>query len=135
MKRIIIVLSILSFLVIVPELEAQSKEKAGNNPVAEVYYFHNTRRCETCMNVERQSKQALQQLYPQQMKAGKVRFTALNIEEAQGKKEAARLGVEGQCLLVVKDDKKVDLTDKAFLYCNTSPDKLKAALNEAIGKI
>lgn len=135
MKAFIGIFSLVALMMLAPQLPAQKKDPSKDKSAVQVYYFHNTRRCETCMNVERQAKLALNQLYPEQMKAGKVSFTALNIEEAQGKKEAERLGVEGQTLLVVRPDKKVDLTDKAFLYCNTSPEKLKAAIQEAVGKI
>jgi len=35
-------------------------------------------------------------------------------------------------LIVISGDKRVDLTDKGFMYANESPDKLKAEIKKAI---
>ncbi|HRY98930.1 MAG TPA: nitrophenyl compound nitroreductase subunit ArsF family protein [Bacteroidales bacterium] len=135
MKNAALFLSILLLLGAGVGVSAQKKQgKAGNGPV-KVYYFHNNHRCATCMAVESKTRAALEELYPAQMKAGKVSFTAINGESSSGKAEAEGLGIKGQCLMVVKDGKKTDLTDKAFMYCKVSPEKLKAALHDAIGDL
>lgn len=114
---------------------AQTGKSQPTKAEVEVYYFHNNHRCATCMAVESKSEKALKELYPEAMKAGKIQFKVKNIETASGKTEAEGLGIKGQCLMVVKGKEKIDLTDKAFLYCKVSPDKLKAALHDAIGEL
>ncbi len=107
----------------------------AGNPVPkkiEVYYFHFTRRCMTCNNVEKVSKQAIEQQFADKFKAGEITFSSMNLEEKEGETAGARLKVEGQTLLIVSGDKRVDLTEKAFLYANSSPDKLKAEIRKAI---
>ncbi|MBP7849718.1 MAG: hypothetical protein KA053_05535 [Lentimicrobiaceae bacterium] len=129
----------MAFLPLQTDAQAQSAQDSkaqmkAANPVA-VYYFHYTRRCHTCNEVEAQAQKALQELYPDLMKSGKITFASLNLEEAEGKRVAGSVGANGQSLLVVKDGKSYDLTDKAFLYATTTPAKLKQELQKAIGKI
>ena len=107
---------------------------SGNPPAKkiEVYYFHFTRRCMTCNNVEKVSKEAVEQQYAEKVKSGEITFQSINLDEKEGEAIGAKLKVEGQTLLIVSGDKRVDLTDKGFLYANNSPDKLKAEIKKAI---
>ena len=91
--------------------------------MVEVYYFHFTRRCETCMAVENESRKAVEELY------------ASALEEEEGKQTADKLNISSQTLLVVKFGEKIDLTSQGFMYARTDPEKLKKALQDAIGKI
>jgi len=101
----------------------------------EVYYFHFTRRCTTCNNVEKVSKEAVDQQFAEKVKAGEITFSSVNLEEKEGEALGEKLKVEGQALLIVSGDKRVDLTDKAFMYANNSPDKLKAEIKKAVEKM
>jgi hypothetical protein len=98
----------------------------------EVYYFHFTRRCMTCNNVEKVSKEAVDKLYPEQVKKGEITYKSVNLDEKEGEAIGAKLKIEGQALIVVSGDKRVDLTDKGFMYANNSPEKLKAEIRKAI---
>ena len=98
----------------------------------EVYYFHFTRRCMTCQNVEKVSKNAVETLYPEKVKGGQVSFQSINLDEKTGEAIGAKCKIEGQTLIVIAGDKRVDLTDKGFLYANDSPDKLKAEIKKAV---
>lgn len=107
----------------------------AGNPAAkkiEVYYFHFTRRCMTCNNVEKVSKEAVEQQFAEKVKAGEITFKSVNLDETEGEAIGAKLKVEGQTLLIVSGDKRVDLTEKGFLYANNSPEKLKAEIKKAI---
>jgi hypothetical protein len=111
----------------------------AGNPVPakkiEVFYFHFTRRCMTCNNVEKVSKEAVEQQYAEKVKSGEITFQSVNLDEKEGEAIGAKLKVEGQALLIVSGDKRVDLTDKGFMYANSSPDKLKAEIKKAIDEI
>jgi hypothetical protein len=108
----------------------------AGNPVPttkiEVYYFHFTRRCMTCQNVENVSKKAVETLYPEQVKKGEITFQSVNLDEKEGEAIGAKYKIEGQTLIIISGDKRVVLTDKGFLYANNSPDKLKAEIKKAI---
>jgi hypothetical protein len=101
----------------------------------EVYYFHFTRRCMTCTNVEKVSKEAVEKQYPEKVKTGEVTFQSVNLDEKAGETVGKKYKVEGQTLLVVSGDKRVDLTDKGFMYANDSPDKLKAEIRKAVDEM
>ena len=122
-------------------LSCNAQPGNNNHPDSEtsdkvnVYYFHFTRRCVTCITVEEQSKLAVEQLYPVQIKNGQVSFTSLNMDEESSKSTAERLHVSGQALLIVKGDKILDLTSQGFLYARSNPDKLKESIKEAVDKL
>jgi hypothetical protein len=101
----------------------------------EVYYFHFTRRCETCLAVENESRKAIEELYPSALEEGRIIFKSLNLEEEEGKLIAQKFNIAGQTLLVIRFGEKIDLTNQGFMFARTDPEKLKKALQEAIGKI
>jgi hypothetical protein len=110
-------------------------EEGASFVQTEVYYFHFTHRCATCMAVERESKKALHELYPEEMKSGDMTFVSLNLDEKTNGPLAEELKVSGQTLLIIKGDKRKDLTNTAFMYARTNPEKLKKAISEAIEKM
>ena len=103
-------------------------------PVAkiEVYYFHFTRRCTTCQNVENVSRKAVETLYPEKIKKGEISFQSVNLDEKAGEALGTKYKIEGQTLIIISGDKKVDLTEKGFMYANDSPEKLKAEIKKAV---
>jgi len=98
----------------------------------QVYYFHNERRCATCVAVEEETIKALNELYADKMKNGDITFQSVNLEEKEGEALANKLQVAGQALIVLCGDKQTDLTDKGFMYARSEPAKLKAALKNTI---
>jgi hypothetical protein len=137
MKKI----SILAIFLLLITGSFSSFAKANDQPIkttlkpkVEVYYFHYTVRCTTCHAVEDNSKLALTTLYPEKVKTGEYIFKAFNIEDAASKAIAKKLGVGGQTLLVVCDDKKIDLTSKVFLYAQDQA-KIKAEIKKAVEKV
>ena len=103
-------------------------------PKLEVYYFHYAIRCATCIAVESNSKNALTALYPEKVKTGEYTFKGINLDEASSKALAKKLKVGGQSLLVVCDDKQLDLTTKVFLYAQDQA-KIKAEIKKAVEKV
>jgi hypothetical protein len=101
----------------------------------EVYYFHYERRCATCVAVEEESKKALEALYPEKMKSGEIIFLSVNLEEESNQALAGKYKVDGQTLLVTKGDKQENLTNTAFMYATTKPEKLKKAIGDSIEKL
>jgi len=91
------------------------------------YYFHFSRRCATCMAVEKVAKESLKQYY-----GDKIALKSINLDEDTNKNLAKKLGVSGQTLLLVKGTKKVNLTNVAFMNARTKPEKLKAKIKESI---
>ena len=99
-----------------------------------VYYFHFTRRCATCMAVEENARNAVEALYPNEVKSGEYSFTSLNLDEASTKEIANKLGIGGQTLLVVHGDKKIDITSSAWFAAHDL-NKMKVEIKSGIDKV
>jgi len=121
MKRLFSVLMLATLLI-----SAQAANKV------QVYYFHYTHRCETCKAVESESLKIISTLYAKELKSGKITFASINLDDKNAKKLADQYKVDGQSLLVIKNNKTVDLTQEGFMYARTQPEKLKAELKKVI---
>ena len=103
---------------------------SGND--VEVYYFFRTVRCVTCKTVDAEARKNIEILYADQVKTGKISFTALNLEEATGKSVGEKLGVNSQTLLIVKGDQKINITNEGFLYAVSKPEKFREIIKEKV---
>jgi hypothetical protein len=101
----------------------------------QVFYFHNTKRCETCNAVEDETRVALEMFYGEKMKEGSIDFTSLNLEEDEGKSMAEALQVSGQTLLIVKGESHINLTNEGFLNARTNPTKFHEIIKTQIDKL
>jgi hypothetical protein len=114
---------------------AQTNKKTDSKSTVstkvEVYYFHFTQRCSTCHAVEDNAKNAVEVLYPEQVKKGEYTFKGLNLDDASTKAIAEKLGVGGQALLVVCGNKKIDITDKGFMNAHNL-EKMKEEIKKAV---
>lgn len=129
--------SVLSALIIMLFVFAGTAETEKSLKVetekTKVYYFHNTRRCPTCMAIEKETKKVLkEQPFADAKEKGDLVFKSYNAENAVNKKLVKELGVTGSALIVVKGNEKVDLTSKGFMYGLKQPEKLRQALRDAL---
>ena len=131
LKTVILSLFVIVFVFAVNSGTASSTKVESEK--TKVYYFHNTRRCQTCMAIEKETKKVLEeQAYSQAKENGDLVFESYNAEDAANKKLVKQLGVTGSALIVVKGDEKIDLTSKGFMYGLKQPEKLREALREAL---
>jgi hypothetical protein len=91
------------------------------------YYFHATRRCATCQAVEEVTKELLKDAY-----GNKIQFKSIDREQDKKNALLKKYKISGQTLLIIKGDKVVNLTNEAFLYARTDPDKFKEKLKSTI---
>ena len=103
--------------------QVQNDENTG----VEVYYFHFNTRCETCRAVESEAQLGVQLLF-----GDEVKFTAVNLDKKEGEAKGKELGINSQMLVIVKGDKKINLTNEGFLYAQTNPDKFRKIIEEKI---
>ena len=136
MKTFRLIIAVLMFAPVFACTAQPSKKQVdasdNNSDKIEAYYFHFTARCITCKTIEAGTKENLETLYPNQFKQGLITFQSVNLEEASSKPLAERLGVSGQTLLIVKGDKKINLTNEGFMYAVVKPDKFKEIINEKV---
>ena len=127
-----ILLITLSGISCIAQTDKKPAPVASKNCDVEVYYFHMTVRCTTCKTVEAEARKNVEMLYADQFKAGKISFTALNLEEATGKSMGEKLGVNSQTLLIVKGDQKINITNEGFLYAVSQPQKFTEVMKSKI---
>ena len=140
MKNLYTILLCLLFSGTLFTIQAQDAQQLKDVPEVstdkvEVYYFHNERRCATCNAVEDVTEAALDEYYSEQLKAGTVTFQSLNIEEDANEALAKELRISGQTLLIIINGKKKDLTNDAFMYARSNPEKLMEKIHKTIGNI
>ena len=102
-------------------------DEIKNPQKVEVFYFHYTRRCATCVAVEKVSREAVAELY-----GDKVSFSDFNLDDDNGKSKGQELKVPGQTLLIVAGDTTIDITNEGFMNARSNPEKLKAIIKEKI---
>lgn len=132
-------ISIFSFVLLLMlgslSCNAQGSKKVNSqksiSSKVEVYYFHFTRRCNTCLSVEATAKQAVEALYANKIKTGEYLFKAVNLDDANSKTIAKKLGIGGQTLLVVCGKNKIDITDKGFMNAHDL-EKMKTDIKKAV---
>jgi len=138
MKKLTLLVAILTAIITCISCNNQGNMKevaqAINTSNVNVYYFHFTSRCATCLVVEENARKAVEALYPNEVKTGEYSFASLNLDEASAKEIADKLGVGGQSLMVVRGDKKIDITSAAWLAAH-DPDKMKVEIKSGIDKI
>lgn len=104
--------------------KAISTENQKSSEV-KAYYFHATRRCATCQAIEKVAKEAIKEYY-----GDKVTFESINVEKESPL--LAKYKINGQTFLIVKGDKKVNLTNDAFLNARTKPERFKNKIKSTI---
>ena len=138
MKRLTLFVSIVA--IVIAGISCNNRgSKAEAVPVVSasdvnIYYFHFTRRCATCLAVEENARKAVEALFPNEVATGSYSFHSLNLEEAGTKEIADKLGVGGQSMLVVCGDRKTDITGAAWLVAHDA-EKMKTEIKSGIDKV
>jgi hypothetical protein len=141
MKKILNILMMAFFAIQAFALQVSKEVKndgvsfAPEGEKIEAYYFHYTRRCATCEAVESETKNALDEYFPEKMKDGTITFLSVNIEEEGNEAFAEKMGVSGQTLLFISGEQKTDLTTAAFMYAKTKPETLKKEIKKTIEEL
>lgn len=112
---------------------AQNFSPAEKN--IEVYYFHYSRRCATCVAVEDETNKALEEYFKASVDDGKIMFLSVDIEEESNSTLVDTMEISGQTLIFVSDDDKVDLTNDAFMNARTKPVKFRKQVKLTIEKL
>ncbi|MFA5742990.1 MAG: nitrophenyl compound nitroreductase subunit ArsF family protein [Candidatus Paceibacterota bacterium] len=75
-------------------IEVSSAEKV------EVFLFHRTQRCVTCIAIGKLSGQTVAERFSEELKSGKVIFREVNIDELQNKMLAEKFKASGSSLFI-----------------------------------
>jgi len=115
-----------------PAIENSKKEITST---VRGYYFHGTRRCNTCKAVEEVTKEILNDYYAAELVDKTISFESINLDDDDSKVLASTLKVSGQTLLFVSYVDTVNLTNQAFINAVSNPLKLKELITDEIDKM
>lgn len=113
------------------------QNKTKLKPKLEIYYFHATNRCPTCISIENNTKKILETNFKKEVEAGTIKLIILDCDDAKNKTLVDKYGAYGSTLVFqsnVGKSEKEDLTNFAFSYSRNNPDKFKSGLKEKIEK-
>lgn len=129
MKKYIIIVTILAVVIssfILFNNYGQKKEQVNNNysvvdiklPKAdkiEVFLFHTTQRCVSCINIGKFAKQTIDNNFSEELNSGKIVFREINIDLPENYQLAEKFQASGSALYVNtirggKDNIEQDLT-------------------------
>ena len=124
-------------LIATGSLALSAQDAPEGAPKVEVYYFHATMRCPTCLAVEEQTRKTLDDGFSTELKSGEIQLKVLNLEEKENKSlvEQFEIGWSSLILYVPASDKTVNLTEDAFANARTHPDDFRAELEKKIREL
>ena len=96
----------------------------------EVLYFHGKQRCATCIAIEKQTKQAVEEL-------GDNRLTMRTIDISKKENESIveKYEVAWSSLIVVKDGNVLNLTELGFSLARNNPDGFREKFKSEIKQL
>ncbi|WP_179339941.1 nitrophenyl compound nitroreductase subunit ArsF family protein [Winogradskyella ludwigii] len=126
MQQTIKILVILTVSLMLTACNGKNKSEAQNLDQSvskiEVMDFHSTHRCMTCNAIEANTKFTLDTYFSDEMKADKITFQVINVDEKENEQIAEKFEASGTALIlnVIKNGKetKIDLTEFAFMNGN-----------------
>ncbi|MFA5749849.1 MAG: nitrophenyl compound nitroreductase subunit ArsF family protein [Candidatus Shapirobacteria bacterium] len=103
----------------------------------EVFAFHATQRCLSCINVGQYTQEVITQKFANEFASGKIIFKEVNIDLSENQKLAKDYGVAGSALYVntIKDDKENHEEDVTVWRLVTNEAQFKSYFEAKIKKL
>lgn len=128
---IAILISIIAF--------GQNEEVKSKKTKLDVYYFHRNQRCQTCLSIEENTKNTLEQYYADEMKEGVITFYVIDYEGDEDKALIDKYNADAPALYLTKIKKEKEttknLTDFAFDNSLHNAEKYKSGLRDRINSL
>lgn len=127
MRKTIKFLSVFAIIILLSACNGQPKKDTNASLDAsiskiEVLDFHSTHRCMTCNAIEKNTKYTLDTYFSKELKADKITFQVINVDEKENENIAEKFEASGTSLIlnVIKKGKEtqINLTDFAFMNGN-----------------
>lgn len=66
----------------------------------QVFLFHNTQRCYSCITIGKYAKATMEQKFPDELRSGRIEFKEINIDLPENKELAAKFQAAGSALYI-----------------------------------
>ena len=118
---------------------SQNEEVQSKKSHIDVYYFHRTQRCQTCLSIEENTKNTLDVYFEDEQKDGTINFISIDYEEGPEKEVIEKYKADGPALYLTKVKKgketNKNLTDFAFDNSLHNPEKFNNGLRDRINEM
>lgn len=103
----------------------------------EVFVFHTTQRCVSCINIGKYTKATIEEKFPEESKSGKITFKEINIDLPENFKMAKDYGVSGSALYInaIKDSKDNHEEDTTVWRLVTNEAQMKSYFEAKLKKL
>ena len=117
----------------------QDEEIKSKKSTLDIYYFHRTQRCQTCLSIEENTKSTLEQYFADELKEGTIKFHVIDYEGNENKELIEKYDVDAPALYLTKVKKgketTKDLTGFAFDNSLHNAEKYKDGLRDKINEL
>ncbi len=134
MKRWYLLASIALLLLSCGSNTQTTDANIANDGKLHVYYFHTAKRCPTCLAIQQVTEQVLQTNYSQHL-GDNIVYQVVNLSDPQNAALANTYQVAWSSLILHRDTLRIDLTQEAFAYARTEPERFLQLLNEHIQQL
>lgn len=112
-------------------------EKQENKTSVEVLYFHGKQRCATCVAIEENTKQLIEERFSEQISKGELVFKTIDINENETLADKYEITWSSLVLVDNQNGKEFveDLTNFAFTNALNSPDEFKEGVSKTINNM
>lgn len=103
----------------------------------EVFVFHTTQRCISCINIGKYTKATIEEKFPEELKSGKITFREVNIDLPENFNMAKNYGVSGSALYInaIKDGKDNHEEDTTVWRLVTNEAQMKSYFEAKLRKL
>ena len=117
----------------------QNEEIKSKKSELDIYYFHRTQRCQTCLSIEENTKKTLDQYFADELKEGTINFHVIDYEGDENKELIEKYKADAPALYLTKVKKgketSIDLTDFAFDNSLHNADKFRSGFRDKINEL
>ncbi len=112
-------------------------EKQENKTSVEVLYFHGKQRCATCVAIEENTKQVIEERFSEQIATGELVFKTIDINENETLADKYEITWSSLILVDNENEKEIveDLTNFAFTNALNSPEEFKEGVSKQINNM
>ncbi len=119
-----------------PAINGMSQNEKSTELKLIVYYFHGTHRCATCRAIEENTKKVLETKFGNELANGIIHLKIINYDDEKNRDLTEKFEVAWSSLFLVgtgdNEDFVKNMTDFAFRYGRTNPEKFQKGLTKAI---
>lgn len=136
MKKLLMIFALIVGLMSCGSGDNTANAQSPQKDRVEVIYFHGKQRCATCMAIENNTEEVINNLFSNELKKGAVVFKIVDISTPEGEEIADKYEVTWSSLFVNKwkDGKETrnNMTEFGFGNARNNPDVFKTRLADKI---